>query len=67
MIFIVVTTIATSVLVVTIGNVSFSGSSEYKAEFVDATGVVKGDDIRVAASRSGPSRTSRSSTAAARW
>jgi phospholipid/cholesterol/gamma-HCH transport system substrate-binding protein len=47
-IFIVVTTIATSVLVVTIGNVSFSGSSEYRAEFVDATGVVKGDDIRVA-------------------
>ena len=33
---------------VTIGNVSFAGSNEYKAEFVDATGVVKGDDIRVA-------------------
>ncbi len=47
-IFIVVTTLATGVLVVTIGNVSFSGSKEYKAEFVDATGVVKGDDVRVA-------------------
>ena len=48
LIFIVVTTVATSVLVVTIGNISFAGSKEYKAEFVDATGVVKGDDIRVA-------------------
>jgi phospholipid/cholesterol/gamma-HCH transport system substrate-binding protein len=48
LIFIVVTTIATGLLVVTIGNVSFSGTKEYKAEFVDATGVVKGDDIRIA-------------------
>jgi phospholipid/cholesterol/gamma-HCH transport system substrate-binding protein len=48
LIFIVVTTIATGVLVVTIGNVSFAGSKEYKAEFVDATGVVKGDDVRIA-------------------
>ena len=47
-IFIVVTTLATGVLVVTIGNLSFGGSKEYKAEFVDATGVVKGDDIRIA-------------------
>jgi phospholipid/cholesterol/gamma-HCH transport system substrate-binding protein len=46
--FIVITTIATGLLVVTIGNVSFSGTKEYKAEFVDATGVVKGDDIRIA-------------------
>jgi len=48
LIFIVITTVATGVLVVTIGNVSFSGTKEYKAEFVDATGVVKGDDIRIA-------------------
>jgi phospholipid/cholesterol/gamma-HCH transport system substrate-binding protein len=48
LIFIVVTTMATAVLVVTIGNLSFGGSKEYKAEFVDATGVVKGDDIRIA-------------------
>lgn len=47
-IFIVVTTLATGVLVVTIGNISFGGSKQYKAEFVDATGVVKGDDIRIA-------------------
>ena len=48
LIFIVVTTLATGVLVVTIGNLSFSGAHQYKAVFADATGVVKGDDIRVA-------------------
>jgi phospholipid/cholesterol/gamma-HCH transport system substrate-binding protein len=48
LIFIVITTMATAVLVVTIGNISFSGSKDYKAEFVDATGVVKGDDVRIA-------------------
>ena len=48
LIFIVVTTLATSVLVMTIGNISFSPKQDYKAEFVDATGVVKGDDVRVA-------------------
>ncbi len=47
-IFVVVTTLATSVLVVIIGNISFGGTKEFKAEFVDATGVVKGDDVRVA-------------------
>ena len=35
-------------LVATIGNLTFSPSTEYKAEFVDATGVVKGDDVRIA-------------------
>jgi phospholipid/cholesterol/gamma-HCH transport system substrate-binding protein len=48
LIFIVVTTVATGLLVITIGNITFSDSKEYKAEFVDATGVVKGDDIRIA-------------------
>jgi phospholipid/cholesterol/gamma-HCH transport system substrate-binding protein len=48
LVFIVVTTLATSVLVATIGNISFSPKTDYKAEFVDATGVVKGDDVRVA-------------------
>lgn len=48
LIFIVVTTLATSVLVATIGNVSFAGHHNYRAEFVDATGVVKGDDVRIA-------------------
>ena len=48
LIFIVVTTVATSMLVITIGNISFADSKEYQAEFVDATGVVDGDDVRVA-------------------
>lgn len=47
-IFIVVTTLATGVLVVLIGNISFEKTRTYKAVFTDATGVVKGDDIRVA-------------------
>jgi phospholipid/cholesterol/gamma-HCH transport system substrate-binding protein len=47
-IFMVVTTLATSVLVVLIGNLNFEKSHTYKAIFADATGVVKGDDIRVA-------------------
>ncbi len=48
MVFILVTTMATGLLIITIGNISFAGSKEYKAVFVDATGVVKGDDIRIA-------------------
>ena len=56
LIFIVVTTLATSVLVVMIGNLSFSPKTEYKAEFVDATGVVKGDDIRIAGVKVGTVR-----------
>jgi phospholipid/cholesterol/gamma-HCH transport system substrate-binding protein len=47
-IFIVVTTIATSLLVVTIGNLSFGEKKTYKAVFSDATSVVNGDDVRVA-------------------
>jgi phospholipid/cholesterol/gamma-HCH transport system substrate-binding protein len=47
-IFMVVTTMATGVLVMLIGNLNFEKSREYKAIFSDATGVVKGDDIRVA-------------------
>ncbi len=46
--FIVITTLATSVLVATIGNLSFAGKKEYHALFADATGVVKGDDVRIA-------------------
>jgi phospholipid/cholesterol/gamma-HCH transport system substrate-binding protein len=52
-IFIVVTTLATSVLVVTIGNISFGATKEYKAVFSDATDVVKGDDVRIAGVRVG--------------
>jgi phospholipid/cholesterol/gamma-HCH transport system substrate-binding protein len=53
LVFVVVTSLATAVLVVTIGNLSFGDSREYKAEFTDATGVNKGDDIRVAGVRVG--------------
>ena len=48
LIFMVVTTLATGVLVATIGNLTFASASTYKAVFADATGVNKGDDIRVA-------------------
>ena len=48
LIFIVVTTLATGVLVVTIGNLSFKGSQDYKAVFADVTGMNKGDDVRIA-------------------
>ncbi|MDP3894494.1 MCE family protein [Nocardioides sp.] len=47
-IFMVVTVMATSLLVITIGNLSFGKTREYSAVFSDATGVVSGDDIRVA-------------------
>ena len=53
LIFILVTSLATGVLIVIIGNVSFGGSKEYKAEFVDATGVNKGDDVRISGVRVG--------------
>jgi phospholipid/cholesterol/gamma-HCH transport system substrate-binding protein len=52
-VFIVVTTIATSLLVVTIGNLSFGAKKTYRAVFSDATAVVKGDDVRVAGVRVG--------------
>jgi phospholipid/cholesterol/gamma-HCH transport system substrate-binding protein len=48
LIFILVTTLATGLLVVMIGNLSFGANKQYKAVFSDATGVNKGDDVRVA-------------------
>jgi phospholipid/cholesterol/gamma-HCH transport system substrate-binding protein len=47
-IFIVTTTLATGVLVVLIGNITFQSSRDYKAVFSDVTGVNKGDDVRIA-------------------
>ncbi|CAM3335979.1 MCE family protein [Nocardioides dubius] len=47
-IFIVVTALATSVLVLVIGNLGGGSSRNFSADFVDATGVVKGDDVRIA-------------------
>ena len=48
LIFVVVTALCTGLLVLVIGNVSFGRSNQFKAEFVDATGVNKGDDVRIA-------------------
>jgi len=47
-IFIVVTTIATALLAVTIGNISFNPTTKYRAVFTDAVGLNQGDDIRIA-------------------
>jgi phospholipid/cholesterol/gamma-HCH transport system substrate-binding protein len=47
-IFMVVTALATGVLAIVIGNLSFGSTNTYKAEFVDATGLIKGDDVRIA-------------------
>ena len=47
-IFIVVTTLATALLAITIGNITFGPKDTYKAVFADATGVVPGDDVRIA-------------------
>ncbi|WP_183095900.1 MCE family protein [Nocardioides stalactiti] len=48
LIFMLTTGLATGLLVLTIGNLSFGATTTYKAQFADATGVVSGDDIRVA-------------------
>jgi phospholipid/cholesterol/gamma-HCH transport system substrate-binding protein len=48
LVFMVVTAVATSMLAIVIGNISFGSSRTYRAEFVDATGLVKGDDVRIA-------------------
>ena len=47
-VFMIVTTMLTAVLVVLIGNLSFSPKKEYSAVFSDVTGVVQGDDVRIA-------------------
>ncbi len=56
-IFIVVTTLATTLLAITIGNISFGATTAYKAVFSDATGVVKGDDVRIAGVKVGTVKT----------
>ncbi|MDN5852070.1 MAG: MCE family protein [Actinomycetia bacterium] len=53
LVFIVVTTLATAVLAITIGNISFADRTTYKAEFLDTTGLIKGDDVRIAGVRVG--------------
>ena len=68
MIFILVTTLATGVLVVADRQPQLHQSTrDYKAVFSDATGVVKGDDIRIAGVKVGSVKESRSWTARTRW
>jgi phospholipid/cholesterol/gamma-HCH transport system substrate-binding protein len=52
-IFIVVTVLATGLLAATIGNLRFGGTTSYRALFTDATGLLKGDDVRIAGVRVG--------------
>lgn len=52
-IFVLVTTVATALLAVTIGNISFTPTTKYKAVFTDVVGLNKGDDIRIAGVRVG--------------
>lgn len=47
-VFMVVTALLTAMLVVTIGNLTFTGEEEYQAVFSDVTGVNTGDDVRIA-------------------
>jgi phospholipid/cholesterol/gamma-HCH transport system substrate-binding protein len=52
-VFMVVTSLATGLLVITIGNLSFGQTTDYKAIFSDATGLNKGDDVRISGVRVG--------------
>lgn len=47
-IFLIFTGLATVLLAILLTNGSFAARTEYKAVFEDATGVVKGDDVRIA-------------------
>ncbi|WP_267593334.1 MCE family protein [Carbonactinospora thermoautotrophica] len=55
-IFAVATVLATGVLAATIGNVRFTPTKEYHAIFTDVTGVLPGDDVRIAGVRVGEVR-----------
>ncbi|WP_107704531.1 MCE family protein [Nocardioides allogilvus] len=54
--FVVVTSVATALLIVLIGNLNFASTRDYKAVFTNATGVNKGDDVRVAGVKVGTVR-----------
>ncbi len=47
-VFIVVTSFLTLILVMTIGNISFADETTYRARFTDATGLFGGNDVRIA-------------------
>ncbi|MDR7302446.1 MlaD family protein [Haloactinomyces albus] len=48
LIFVLVTVLATGVLLITIANESFRSSESYSALFTDVTGLAEGDDVRIA-------------------
>jgi phospholipid/cholesterol/gamma-HCH transport system substrate-binding protein len=52
-IFVVVTTVATGILAMTIANIRFRETRDYKAVFSDVTGLLNNDDVRVAGVRVG--------------
>ena len=52
-IFMVVTLVATALLAATIANIRLGDKTEYVALFTDATGLIKGDDVRIAGVRVG--------------
>lgn len=47
-VFMVVTSLLTFTLAATIGNLSFGGTTSYSATFSDATGLLPGNDVRIA-------------------
>jgi phospholipid/cholesterol/gamma-HCH transport system substrate-binding protein len=47
-IFMVVTAMATTVLALIIGNITFGSTHTYQAVFTDATDLITGDDVRIA-------------------
>jgi phospholipid/cholesterol/gamma-HCH transport system substrate-binding protein len=52
-IFMIVTSILTLFLAATIGNITFGGKTTYKALFTDVTGLLAGNDVRLAGVRVG--------------
>ena len=52
-IFMIVTSILTLFLAATIGNITFGGKTTYKAMFSDVTGLLTGNDVRLAGVRIG--------------
>ncbi|WP_207124516.1 MCE family protein [Actinocatenispora comari] len=47
-VFAVVTVLLTGVLATTLGSLGWFGGTRYKAQFTDVTGLLKGDDVRIA-------------------
>jgi phospholipid/cholesterol/gamma-HCH transport system substrate-binding protein len=52
-IFAAITIVVTGLLAQTLGSLSFGGGTTYRARFTDVTGVLAGDDVRIAGVRVG--------------